>query len=39
MALPMPRYTDYHELLADPTIDAVHVLTPNVAHCESLWLL
>ena len=27
-------YTDYHELLADPTIDAVHVLTPNVAHCE-----
>ena len=21
-------YTDYHELLADPTIDAVHVLTP-----------
>ena len=27
-------YTDYHELLADPTIDAVHVLTPNIAHCE-----
>lgn len=27
-------YTDYHELLADPSIDAVHVLTPNVAHCE-----
>jgi predicted dehydrogenase len=27
-------YTDYRELLADPTIDAVHVLTPNVAHCE-----
>ena len=27
-------YTDYHDLLADPTIDAVHVLTPNVAHCE-----
>lgn len=25
-------YTDYHELLADPTIDTVHVLTPNVAH-------
>ena len=24
-------YTDYHELLADPTIDAVHVLTPNIA--------
>lgn len=27
-------YTDYRELLADPTIDAVHVLTPNVSHCE-----
>ena len=27
-------YTDYHELLSDPTIDAVHVLTPNIAHCE-----
>ncbi len=27
-------YTDYKELLADPEIDAVHVLTPNVAHCE-----
>ncbi len=27
-------YTDYKELLADPTIDAVHVLTPNVSHCE-----
>ncbi|WP_099204369.1 Gfo/Idh/MocA family protein [Scatolibacter rhodanostii] len=27
-------YTDYHELLADPSIDAVHVLTPNIAHCE-----
>lgn len=26
-------YTDYHELLADPNIDVVHVLTPNVAHC------
>lgn len=25
-------YTDYHELLADPSIDVVHVLTPNVAH-------
>ena len=22
-------YTDYKELLADPTIDAVHVLTPD----------
>lgn len=27
-------YTDYKELLADPEIDAVHVLTPNVSHCE-----
>jgi len=27
-------YTDYKELLADPTLDAVHVLTPNIAHCE-----
>jgi Predicted dehydrogenases and related proteins len=27
-------YTDYHDLLADPTIDAVHVLTPNISHCE-----
>jgi predicted dehydrogenase len=25
-------YTDYKELLKDPTIDTVHVLTPNVAH-------
>ena len=24
---------DYHELLANPDIDVVHVLTPNVAHC------
>jgi len=27
-------YTDYKELLADKSIDAVHVLTPNVAHAE-----
>lgn len=27
-------YTDYHDLLADKSIDAVHVLTPNIAHCE-----
>ena len=27
-------YTDYRELMKDPTIDAVHVLTPNNAHCE-----
>ena len=26
-------YTDYNELLADPEIDVVNVLTPNVAHC------
>lgn len=26
-------YEDYNELLADPEIDLVHVLTPNVAHC------
>lgn len=28
-------YTDYKEMLADPTveIDVVHVCTPNVAHC------
>lgn len=25
--------TDYHDLLADPAVDVVHVLTPNVAHC------
>ncbi|RGC71322.1 gfo/Idh/MocA family oxidoreductase [Lachnospiraceae bacterium AM23-2LB] len=27
-------YTDYKELLKDSEIDAVHVLTPNVSHCE-----
>jgi predicted dehydrogenase len=27
-------YTDYKELLADPTIDVVHVLTPNDSHAE-----
>lgn len=27
-------YTDYRELLADDSIDAVHVLTPNVSHAE-----
>ncbi len=26
--------TDYKVILADPNIDAVHVLTPNVSHCE-----
>lgn len=27
-------YTDYRELLADKSIDIVHVCTPNVAHCQ-----
>ncbi|WP_102411731.1 Gfo/Idh/MocA family oxidoreductase [Beduinella massiliensis] len=27
-------YTDYKELLKDPTIDVVHVLTPNRSHAE-----
>lgn len=27
-------YVDYKELLADASIDAVHVLTPNVSHAE-----
>ncbi|MDD2361782.1 MAG: Gfo/Idh/MocA family oxidoreductase [Oscillospiraceae bacterium] len=27
-------YTDYRELLADKSIDVVHVLTPNRSHCE-----
>ncbi len=27
-------YTDYRDLLADQSIDAVHVLTPNVSHRE-----
>ena len=27
-------YTDHQELLKDPEIDVVHVLTPNVSHCE-----
>ncbi len=27
-------YTDYKELLADKSIEVVHVLTPNVSHCE-----
>ena len=26
-------YSDYHELLANPEVEVVHVLTPNVAHC------
>ncbi len=27
-------YTDYKELLKDPSIDIVHICTPNVAHSE-----
>ncbi len=27
-------YTDYHKLIADKTIDVVHVLTPNAVHAE-----
>jgi predicted dehydrogenase len=27
-------YTDYHELLADPAVDAVEVLSPHHLHCE-----
>ncbi len=27
-------YTDYHQLLADKSIEVVHVCTPNVSHCE-----
>ena len=27
-------FTDYRELLKDPDIYAVHVLSPNVKHCE-----
>jgi predicted dehydrogenase len=27
-------YADYRKLVADPSIDAVHVLTPNVSHAE-----
>jgi predicted dehydrogenase len=26
--------SDYHELLASPDIDAVHICTPNSLHCE-----
>ncbi|MGX7420030.1 Gfo/Idh/MocA family protein [Carnobacterium gallinarum] len=27
-------YTDYQELLKDPTIDVIHVCTPNISHAE-----
>ena len=27
-------YTDYRQVLADKTIDVVHVLTPNISHAE-----
>lgn len=26
-------YTDYHDLMNDEAVDAVHVCTPNVSHC------
>ena len=26
-------YSNYHELIADKTIDIVYVLTPNISHC------
>lgn len=28
-------YTDYNEMYRDNTIDVVHVLTPNVVHCDA----
>ncbi|MGN6715371.1 Gfo/Idh/MocA family protein [Anaerocolumna jejuensis] len=28
-------YTDYHEMLKNPEVDLVHVLTPNVVHCPA----
>lgn len=28
-------YTDYNEMYQDPTIDVVHILTPNVNHCPA----
>jgi hypothetical protein len=32
-ALASPRFTaDYREILRDPTVDAVHILTPNALH-------
>ncbi len=31
----IPRaYTDYHDLIADPTVQAVSINTPNSLHCE-----
>ena len=27
-------YTDYHDLLANPDVEVVHICTPNVAHSE-----
>ncbi len=27
-------YTDYHDLISNPDVEIVYVLTPNVAHCE-----
>ena len=28
------HYTDYHELLANPEVEVVHICTPNVLHSE-----
>ena len=27
-------YRDYHDLLADPEVDVVHICTPNAFHCD-----
>ena len=27
-------YKDYHDLLADPEVEVVHICTPNVSHSE-----
>ena len=27
-------YQDYHDLLADPEVEVVHICTPNVSHSE-----
>lgn len=27
-------YTDYHDLISNPDVEIVYVLTPNVVHCE-----
>ena len=32
--LPEIAHTDYRELIANPEVEVVYVLTPNVSHCE-----